>query len=148
MGLLDEAIREHLELKRRRGGDPTEIAREEREALDPAFPAAAGPADGTPLDGELADAVDQAPVGGSQAPAGGGPAPEPAAASGEDFSSVGEETAELDMQAVLGADEMLTEEHHAAPVGAEDEQFDREAPRGAGHGPPELDPGQERLSFE
>jgi len=33
MGLLDEAIREHLELKRRRGADPGEIAREEQEAL-------------------------------------------------------------------------------------------------------------------
>ena len=32
MGLLDEAIREHLELKRRRGGDPSAIAREERDA--------------------------------------------------------------------------------------------------------------------
>jgi hypothetical protein len=36
MGLLDEAIREHLELKRRRGADPAEIARQEREALGPA----------------------------------------------------------------------------------------------------------------
>lgn len=35
MGLLDEAIREHLELKRRRGADPTEIERLEREALGP-----------------------------------------------------------------------------------------------------------------
>jgi hypothetical protein len=35
MGLLDDAIREHLELKRRRGADPSEIAREETEALGP-----------------------------------------------------------------------------------------------------------------
>ena len=35
MGLLDDAIREHLELKRRRGADPTEIEREESEALGP-----------------------------------------------------------------------------------------------------------------
>ncbi|HEY6761867.1 MAG TPA: hypothetical protein VI318_20375 [Baekduia sp.] len=35
MGLLDDAIREHLELKRRRGADPNEIAREETEALGP-----------------------------------------------------------------------------------------------------------------
>jgi hypothetical protein len=33
MGLLDEAIREHLELKRRRGADPDEVARQEGEAL-------------------------------------------------------------------------------------------------------------------
>jgi hypothetical protein len=36
MGLLDDAIREHLELKRRRGADPAEIERAEREALGPA----------------------------------------------------------------------------------------------------------------
>jgi hypothetical protein len=35
MGLLDDAIREHLELKRRRGTDPREIERLEREALGP-----------------------------------------------------------------------------------------------------------------
>jgi hypothetical protein len=35
MGLLDDAIREHLDLKRRRGGDPAEIERSEREALGP-----------------------------------------------------------------------------------------------------------------
>jgi hypothetical protein len=35
MGLLDDAIREHLELKRRRGADPTEVEREEREVLGP-----------------------------------------------------------------------------------------------------------------
>ena len=36
MGLLDEAIREHLELKRRRGADVAEIHRQEQEALGPA----------------------------------------------------------------------------------------------------------------
>ncbi len=35
MGLLDDAIREHLELKRRRGADPGEVARAQREVLDP-----------------------------------------------------------------------------------------------------------------
>jgi hypothetical protein len=35
MGDLDDAIREHLELKRRRGADPAEVAREEHEALAP-----------------------------------------------------------------------------------------------------------------
>jgi hypothetical protein len=33
MGLLDDAIREHLELKRSHGADPTEVERQEREAL-------------------------------------------------------------------------------------------------------------------
>jgi hypothetical protein len=35
MGLLDDAIREHLDLKRRRGADPAELERAEREALGP-----------------------------------------------------------------------------------------------------------------
>jgi hypothetical protein len=35
MGLLDDAIREHLDLKRRSGADPAEIERAEREALGP-----------------------------------------------------------------------------------------------------------------
>ena len=35
MGLLDDAIREHLELTRRRGAEPGEVAREQHEALDP-----------------------------------------------------------------------------------------------------------------
>jgi hypothetical protein len=36
MGLLDEAIREHLQLKRQHGADPNEVARLEHEALGPA----------------------------------------------------------------------------------------------------------------
>jgi hypothetical protein len=35
MGLLDDAIREHLELKRRHGADPGEVAKQEHEALGP-----------------------------------------------------------------------------------------------------------------
>jgi hypothetical protein len=35
MGLLDDAIREHLDLKRRHGADPAEIERAEQEALGP-----------------------------------------------------------------------------------------------------------------
>jgi hypothetical protein len=34
MGLLDDAIREHLELKRRQGADPSEVARQQRAVLD------------------------------------------------------------------------------------------------------------------
>jgi hypothetical protein len=40
MGLLDDAIREHLELKRRHGADPGDVARQENEALGPARRAA------------------------------------------------------------------------------------------------------------
>ncbi|MGA9284113.1 MAG: hypothetical protein WBV85_01600 [Solirubrobacteraceae bacterium] len=38
MGLLDDAIREHLELKRLRGADPGYVAREEDAALGPVHP--------------------------------------------------------------------------------------------------------------
>ena len=58
MGVLDEAIREHLELKRRHGADPGEVARLEHEALGPArreaAPAAPGE-DAADDDAELAE---------------------------------------------------------------------------------------------
>ena len=44
MGVLDDAIREHLELKRKHGASDDEIARAEEEALTPARRAAAPPA--------------------------------------------------------------------------------------------------------
>jgi hypothetical protein len=62
MGLLDDAIREHLELKRRRGADPDEVARQEDEAL------------GDPRSGEFAR------------PAAPGPPPEPAAPAEEELT--------------------------------------------------------------
>jgi hypothetical protein len=51
MGLLDEAIKDHLELKRRHGADPGEVARLEHEALGPARrePVAEAPADDEPV---------------------------------------------------------------------------------------------------
>jgi hypothetical protein len=49
MGLLDDAIREHLELKRRHGADPEEVSRQEREAL------------GAPARGEFAQPGGAAP---------------------------------------------------------------------------------------
>jgi hypothetical protein len=70
MGLLDDAIREHLELKRRHGADPEEVSRQEREALGApvrgefAQPEAAeGPAESPveELDDELRD--DEPPAG-------------------------------------------------------------------------------------
>jgi hypothetical protein len=40
MGLLDDAIREHLELKRKHGANPEDVAREEKEALGQGGPRA------------------------------------------------------------------------------------------------------------
>jgi len=75
MGLLDDAIREHLELKRRRGADAEEVTRQEQEALGApqraefagATPAAAAP-----------DVLEDAPVEDAPAPEPEpGPLPEP-----------------------------------------------------------------------
>jgi hypothetical protein len=82
MGLLDDAIREHLELKRRAGAEPGEIARVEREALEPP-------------DAEMGDVFDAQ-------------SDPPDAHYEMDVSSVGQETAELDMQAVLDEDAEMT----------------------------------------
>ncbi len=108
MGLLDDAIREHLELKRLRGADPGEVAREQREALDPV------PRDsrhGEKHHGEEGGGVavsghEAEDVGGVEVPVdafgeeNGHEAPEPERDA--DFSHVGQETAEFDMRAVLG----------------------------------------------
>jgi hypothetical protein len=53
MGLLDDAIRDHIELKRRHGANPGEVARIEHEALGPARrePVAAVSYDDDDLDG-------------------------------------------------------------------------------------------------
>ena len=63
MGLLDEAIKEHLELKRRHGADPGEVARLEHEALGPARrdPAPAAMADEPAAAQEAAEPVAQDP---------------------------------------------------------------------------------------
>jgi hypothetical protein len=74
MGLLDDAIKEHLELKRKRGADAEEVARLEQEALGPPqrgeFAAASAPADPD----EPAAVVADAPAEDAAAPA-----PEPVA---------------------------------------------------------------------
>jgi hypothetical protein len=128
MGLLDDAIREHLELKRRHGADPGEIAHQERAALEPVFPDEAGDGDGPALaeheplgeeplavptgepdagegfaeaaaDDAGGDAAQQAGEDlGAEQPPGGA---DDALA---DFSHTGQETAELDMSAVLDED--------------------------------------------
>jgi hypothetical protein len=64
MGLLDDAIREHLELKRARGADLTEVERQEREALGATpqaeFVQSADADSGT--DPAVADSAEEEPV--------------------------------------------------------------------------------------
>ncbi len=95
MGLLDDAIREHLELKRSHGADPNEVAREEHEALEPVF-----------ADGQGAAHAEEppAPPAGIEGAAEDGAADAAAQPPAADFSTVGQETAEFDMRAVLADD--------------------------------------------
>jgi hypothetical protein len=127
MGLLDDAIREHLELKRRRGADPGEVAREQREALDtidgqaPAEDVgtaqdASGPVvSGAPLVDRPAGAQPEPTVAGDVSP--GTETAEPVKAAEPAGGAAGAgETAELDMSSVLG------EEVEQAPAEVTDSQ--------------------------
>jgi hypothetical protein len=91
MGLLDDAIKEHLELKRKRGADAEEVARLEQEALGPPqrgeFAPASAPAEPDEPAAVVADAPaedvaapDSEPVAPEEPPA--EPDPEPDAEPG------------------------------------------------------------------
>ncbi|HEY1687560.1 MAG TPA: hypothetical protein VGF95_01720 [Solirubrobacteraceae bacterium] len=88
MGLLDEAIKEHLELKRRRGADPHEMALLQHEAFG---------GDGEGAEG--AEGVKGAEESGHVA--------ERAVAIS---TNVNQETMEIDMSALLGIDEEISAE--------------------------------------
>lgn len=177
MGLLDDAIRDHLELKRRRGADPSEIAREEREALEPVFPDEPRPPgfDEEPQAGSVVD--EEAPHGdpleNAAVAAEAVPADDPFAG-----QPLGDETAEIDMQAVLAEDAPgradspgaadsrrdVAGDGAARPVAAEppertealrpppqgeEDLLEWEVPeRTDSEPPPEPLPGQESMSFE
>jgi hypothetical protein len=128
MGLLDDAIREHLELKRRRGADPGEVAREQREVLDSPAEGDAALAESDAVAGAPADAVlpldADARSRHSDSPA---------------HTAVEGETAELDMSSVLGEEESPAQ--GAAPTASAetlgDERVDAGAPA------PSTTPGDE-----
>ncbi len=143
MGLLDDAIREHLELKRRRGADPTEVARAERDALEPVF--ADEDAD---VEGEQTGEEDQpAEIAATTAEEHGGADPEQDPPTEQErFSTVGQETVELDMRTVMAQDaDTVDAGETSAPPGASDWGFADGQPEAE---PPEEVPGQERLTFE
>jgi hypothetical protein len=145
MGLLDDAIRDHLELKRLRGADPGEVAREQREALEPVLddedamgerrlPSA--PEDVDPSTGSEGRALGVAPVVSADATAEAAGAPETAGGS--------EETAELDMQSVLDRHEQEPEQTlsaapareapadgHSGPAGDDEDSLEWEVPGGS-----------------
>jgi hypothetical protein len=94
MGLLDDAIREHLELKRLRGADPGTVAREEQDALGQ-----------VPRRGEVAygDGSDE----GLGATHDDEALPQPDAeltSDSADSGSIGQETVEINMEAVLASE--------------------------------------------
>jgi hypothetical protein len=78
MGLLDDAIREHLELKRQHGADPAEVEREEREALGATGRAEEPEPEAAPAGAVAAgDALDEVEPGVPEEPSPGEPAGAP-----------------------------------------------------------------------
>jgi hypothetical protein len=135
MGLLDDAIREHLELKRLRGADPGEIARLEREALGPVRRGVEAAAPAEPNGGaeplELGDAAEQGQERIAEpAPADREPRAETAAEA--DVSSAQQETAELDMSTVVDDDEHGMPASTAAAEGELRPRPDEPRPAGPG----------------
>jgi hypothetical protein len=97
MGLLDDAIREHLELKRLRGADPGVVAREEQDALGPvprrgeaAYGDEADDAPDSTHDEEILPSADAAST-----------------ADSVDSGSVSQETVEINMEAELASEDDL-----------------------------------------
>jgi hypothetical protein len=106
MGLLEDAIREHLELKRLRGADPSEVAREQREALE--APTGEPP---TAWVEDHAGVVENGTDTAGHAPAAEPPAGElPQAPVASELSHAAQETAELDMKSVMAEEPAMGDE--------------------------------------
>jgi len=139
MGLLDDAIREHMELKRLRGADPAVIAQQEHDALGPVL--REEDVEGDVTEEDLTDAAAPAAphaegavvpqANGAAAPNVGNAAQAPNDDAAEpqqpghdsadhdpDFASVGQETAELDMRTVLEIEGEHGLEGEHGPVGS------------------------------
>ena len=96
MGLLDDAIREHLELKRLKGADAGDVAREEREALGEGGPGEQAGASVYEEDYNQVQAESVRPGHGEDDR----PAEQVAPS---DHVAAGQETIELDMESVLAS---------------------------------------------
>lgn len=106
MGLLDDAIREHLELKRLRGADPGAVAREEKAALGRPV-SREGQVAGAGRDDDEDQLLPDIEV---SFPAD----PEPSTA--EDPVAPGQETIEINMEAELAAGAHTTHEPGQEPM--------------------------------
>jgi len=164
MGLLDDAIREHLELKRLRGADPGEVAREQREALDPV---PRDPRDASQDEDDFEGAEDFGPeTDGEEAPqVEAAYAREHQAGASEPAGDVEHaddlrETAELDMRTLLTDDQQAPSSNAAGlapdppPAAGDEDSLEWEVPgdravgRAADRAEHEHASGQERLQFE
>ncbi len=133
MGLLDDAIREHLELKRQHGADPDEVARQEQEALGPgqrnefAQPAADADAAAPPAEEPATTVLPVEPEPESAAPEEPAPDPEDALPAGE--PGVPEEPTAEHPVAAPGYDEdpWLEEDQDEVPA---DEALESRPPTG------------------
>jgi hypothetical protein len=92
MGLLDDAIRQHLDLKRQHGADESELRRKENEALGPARREAPVADEGEPVE-EIAVGPEEAPVAPEEALP---PIDDPAALPAEEELAESEDLAEED----------------------------------------------------
>jgi hypothetical protein len=125
MGLLDDAIREHLELKRAHGADPAEVAAQEREVLGAGQQPAA---DAATITEEPYEAAAEAPPAIEDAP----PLAEPVEDSPVRGDTIGQPTVEYD---VLGADEAAPASERFAP----EPDLDWSDPAPAPSGEPDAD---------
>jgi hypothetical protein len=144
MGLLDDAIREHLELKRRRGADPTEVARQQQEALAPV-----GAGEGAWEHEHPAQQDDVSHAAGDEHPTA---SHEQLPVADEEGAHGVQETAEIDMQTVLdepAAGDVGASEPHLGSAAERDAAtaLDWGAPLSADEVPREI-PGQERMPFD
>jgi hypothetical protein len=113
MGLLDDAIREHLELKRLRGADPGEMARAENDALGPVRREADEPVP----EGEHEDVDPVSGAEGSDAEVGARIADAPQSPSQPIVTGVGQETVEINMEAELERQSASAEAPASPPGG-------------------------------
>jgi hypothetical protein len=129
MGLLDDAIREHLELKRKHGANPEDVARQEKEALgqggpraefaqpggEPEAPAPEAPAEPAPAAAETTapefDVPEFQPAAEPPAPPEPEPEPEP------------EPAADELPQGDPGITEIPTQDHPAAAPGYDEDPW-------------------------
>ena len=153
MGLLDDAIREHMELKRLRGADPSS-ARAAGAGRAGAGVRESEDEEQTFEDGGGGHEIALGTHGGHGDLPGDGSGPSAAHPAGSDFANVGQETAELDMRTVLDEQHEVADragQIDSAGLGAGDREADPEPVEDVLEETPEFlrdTPEQERLWFE